>query len=205
MKKGWVIVLLMLGVCVQAAAGPDRDQKWDAGFNLSMADAQSTNMDESLYLSGSVSYGITEMLAVGASMGYTSVGFQAMTPRGLVEEGPDLTLTPIFGDIILRVPTGEQPFTPYFIAGLGAMLSDADGTDELLNRNANTVSEDAFASKIGGGLDWQVSSKWVYNFEIAYVFTGARLQITHGVTGDQIESNDLDFWYIGGGVKFLFD
>ena len=123
MKKSLVISLVMLSVCTQAAAGPDRNQKWDAGFNLSMADAQSTNMDESLYLSGSVSYGINEMLAVGASLGYTSVGFQAMTPSGLVSEGPDLTITPVFGDIILRVPTGDQPFTPYAIFGLGALLS----------------------------------------------------------------------------------
>lgn len=204
MKKKLLLIAALLFLTVNVYAAPDRNQKWDAGFNLSMADARSSNIDESLSLSGSVSYGMNDVLALGVSGGYTSASFQAQTPSGLVE-GPDLTFTPIFGDIILRVPTGEKPFTPYAIFGLGVLLSGTNGTDSLLNRNTNTRSHDAFASKIGGGLDWQVSSRWAYNFEIGYVLTGARLEIYNTSTGNQIESNDLDFWYVGGGVKVLFD
>lgn len=185
-------------------AGPDRNQKWDAGFDLSRADTSSNNIGESMLLSANLSYGLNEILALGVSGGYTEVSFKANPPSGLVE-GQDLTMTPVFGDIIFRVPTGELPFAPYAIFGLGAMISHETGTDTLLAKNTNVRTEDAFASKLGGGVDWQVTPKWIYNFEIAYVLTGARLVVFNTSTNAQIESNDLDFWYIGGGVKYLFD
>ncbi len=203
-KRILLFAILILASAANAQAGPIRDQRWDAGFNMSGYDARSNNIGESLYFSGGVSYGMNEILGLGVSGGYSQVGFTANPPSGLVE-GPDLTVTPVFGDIILRVPTGDKPFTPYAIFGFGAMISHATGTDTLLNRNTNTRSDNAFASKVGGGLDWQANARWLYNFEIGMVFTGARLVVFNSSTGAQIESNDLDFWYIGGGVKYLFD
>lgn len=204
MKKGlWLAVIVLLGAS-PVYAGVDRVQKVDLGFNLSGAGTESNNLGESIYFSGGLSYGLNEIVAVGVSGAWTEVGFKANPPAGVVD-GMDLRMTPIFGDIILRVPTGTQPHTPYLIFGLGALLSDSNGTDTLLNRNANTRTHDAFAGKLGGGLDWNINGKWLYNFEMAYVLTGARLEVYSTSTGNQIESNDLDFWYIGGGVKFLFD
>ncbi len=203
-KQSLFFAAALLLLCANATAGPDRNQRWDAAFSLSMIDARSSNIGESLYLSGGVSYGLNEILALGVSGAYSSISFKANPPTGVVE-GPDLAVTPVFGDIILRVPTGDQPFTPYAIFGLGAMISHPTGTGVLLDKNTNVKSEDSFASKIGGGLDWQVNPNWIYNFEIGVVLTGARLLVTNASTGGQIESNDLDFWYIGGGIKYLFD
>lgn len=203
--KRTLFVLLTLTLCTaHSYAGAERNQKVDLGFNLSGLSTSSNNIGESMLISAGVSYGMNDVLALGISGAYTEVGFKANPPLGLVD-GLDLRMTPIFGDIIFRVPTGELPFTPYAIFGLGVMLSQAKGTDPLLARNANTRTHDAFASKLGGGLDWQINSKWSYNFETAYVLTGARLEIYNTSTNQQIESNDLDFWYIGGGVKYLFD
>ncbi len=204
MKKKSFIAGLLLLLTMNAFAGPDRSQRWDMGFDMARYDGRSNNLGESLLLSGSVSYGMNEMLALGVSGGYTNVGFTANPASGLIE-GSDLTVTPLFGELILRVPTGDQPFTPYFVGGLGAMLTHPSGTDELLRNNANTRSHDAFAGKVGGGLDWRVNDRWLYNFEIGYVSTGARLEVFNTSTGAQIESNDLDFWYLGGGVKYVFD
>lgn len=204
MKRTLFILLSFVLYAVGAYAGQDRNQKVEAGFNLSGMGTSSNNLGDSMLLSAGVSYGMNDILALGVSGAYTEVDFKANPPAGLVE-GSDLRITPIFGDIILRVPTGELPFTPYAIFGLGALLSQAKGTDTLLSRNANTRTHDAFASKLGGGLDWQVTSKWSYNFEMAYVLTGARLEVYNTSNNQQIESNDLDFWYIGGGVRFLFD
>ena len=204
MKKKLLLAGALLLLTTTAMAAPDRSQRWDMGFDMARYDARSNNLGESLYLSGSVSYGMNEMLALGFSGGYTTVSFTANPPSGFVE-GPDLTVTPLFGDIIFRVPTGDEPFTPYFIGGLGAILTHASGTDALLRNNANTKSHDAFAGKVGGGLDWRINDRWLYNFEIGYVSTGGRLEVFNNSTGAQIESNDLDFWYLGGGVKYVFD
>lgn len=124
MKKGlWLAVIVLLGAS-PVYAGVDRVQKVDLGFNLSGAGTESNNLGESIYFSGGLSYGLNEIVAVGVSGAWTEVGFKANPPAGVVD-GMDLRMTPIFGDIILRVPTGTQPHTPYLIFGLGALLSTA--------------------------------------------------------------------------------
>ncbi len=54
-KQSLFFATALLLLCANAYAGPDRNQRWDAAFSLSMIDTRSSNIGESLYLSGGIS------------------------------------------------------------------------------------------------------------------------------------------------------
>ncbi len=194
MRKLW-LALLALIVCASAAyAAPDRTGKFDMGVNVSGAIPDDDSVDGTAYVGGSLAYGVTNWLALGAEAGWAQ--FDESDAGITLEE----TAVPIMGDIILRVPM-ESQFQPYAIVGLGAIVWNVDHNVPNLDVEVDT----AFAAKFGGGFDWFINDNWILNFEGSYVTSDADLTARNTVTGASVTvSGETDYWMVGGGLKYLF-
>ena len=76
-------------------------------------------------------------------------------------------------------------FQPYGLVGLGAMLVDSDGTDDLGDEEAD------FAARFGAGLDIYITRNFLADIHASYV-----------LPVDDLE--DLDFVSIGWGFGYRF-
>lgn len=211
LKKAFVFILLAMSVTAFAYAAPDRTGRWDAGVSVAGAMPTDGDVDATVQVGGNVAYGVTEWFAVGASSGWQSHGLDDASESGITIEGPDLTGIPLFGELIFRVPTGQEHFTPYGVVGLGVVFWDVDDTTANVGGttvNIETDVDTVFALKLGGGLDWFVNDNWIIFFEGAYVFSNPDATLTASAAGVSITSDpddlDLDYWTVGGGVKFVF-
>ena len=211
MHKKLILALLSLVIMTTAAyAAPDRTGKWDAGVSVAGALSTDDEIDSTVQIGGNVAYGVTEWFAVGFEGGWQNHGSDDAAVAGTTIAGPDITGVPLFGDLIFRVPTGQEQFTPYGIVGLGVVVWDADDIDAVILGvpvHAETDIDTEFAAKLGGGLDWFLNDNWILNFEVAYVFTNpnATATATGGGISVTVEDDvDLDYWTIGGGLKFVF-
>ena len=105
------------------------------------------------------------------------------------------------------MPIENQSINPYGVVGLGAVIWNADDTTTNLGGKLTTDINTAFATKVGGGFDWFINNNWIINFEAAYVFNRPDVNqtFTLGTASASISDNvKLDYWTIGGGVKYLF-
>lgn len=194
-RKTWFAALLLTIMTTAAYAAPDRVGKTDIGFNVSGAIPRDSGVDGAVYLGGSLAYGVTDWLALGIESGWTR--FSASDSGVTVDQDT----IPLFGDIILRVPTGESQLKPYGIIGLGVLFIDASTNVSNVSIQADT----SFAAKFGAGLDWFVNDHWAINFETSYVVSDVNGTVTNNSTGASLSANgDSDYWMIGGGVKYLF-
>jgi outer membrane protein W len=109
--------------------------------------------------------------------------------------------------MILRVPVGDSPVQPYGVVGLGAIFWNIDDTTSSNGVTVTTDIDTAFGVKVGGGVDWFVNDHWIVNFNGAYVFNdadGTATASAGGATASVTEKFDLDYWTVGGGLKYLF-
>ena len=185
---------------VSAFAAVDRTHRVDGGVNFSAAMPSDGNVDDAFYVGGNASYGVNEWLGIGISGGWTDPGFE--TSNGI--EGPNVTMIPVFGDVILRAPTGENSWQPYGILGFGAIFANVHGTGILNDSNLHADNNSGFAFKLGGGLDWFTNDNWAFFGELSYVFTTANVEILRNTSNAEVDSIDLDTLYAGGGIKYLF-
>lgn len=205
-------VLVMIGFLVlssaQAYAAPDRVGKFDAGISIAGAISTDSDINSAFFIGGNIAYGINQWVAIGFSGGWQEHGTDDATILGETFPGPDISGVPLFGDIIIRIPIEDQPFTPYGIVGIGTVLWDAD--ESISSPSAilvQTEIKDAIAVKVGGGIDWFVNESWIVNFEAYYVFSQPDAEITVSVPGfsaTESDELDLDYWTVGGGIKYLF-
>ena len=162
----------------------NRAGRTDVGFNVAGVFSDENDLDDSVFLTGSVAHGLNEWLALGFEVGWAE--------RNLSDD--DLTAIPLLVDLIVRVPN-ESAVVPYGVGGVGAIVWDVedDDLDDLEDIDAS------FAAKLGGGIDWFLNERWIVNVEAAYVFTDEDIEITSGS-----RSVELDYWTVGGGLKYLF-
>lgn len=197
-----VLALLLAPLAVYAA--PDRTGKWDVGVNVSGLLPDESDADNTVFVGGSLAYGLTEWLAVGAEIGWAETEIEERLSTGVIVNYGDLSTIPVLADLILRVPLKDSSFVPYGKVGLGAAFYDFDES-ALLTTNGISVDVDtSFAAKLGIGLDWFLNDDWVLNLEASHTFADAdaTYRTTSGVsaTGEV----DTDYWLIGGGLKYVF-
>lgn len=194
-KKAWFAALFLMVMAATAYAAPDRVGKVDVGFNISGAIPRDGDLDSAAYYGGSFAYGVTDWLALGAESGWAQ--FSASDAGITIDQDT----VPLFGDIILRVPTGDSQLKPYGIVGLGVLFVDASTNISNISIKADT----SFAAKFGGGVDWYINNNWALNFEASYVVSNVDGTVTNTSTGASASvSGDSDYWMVGGGVKYLF-
>jgi opacity protein-like surface antigen len=193
-KKTAFFAALAMLLAHSAYAVEDRTNKWDLGANVSAAIPTDGDVDTTVYVGGTLSYGITNWLAVGAEAGWA--GFDESDSGISVDEDA----IPVLGDIIFRVPM-EGPVQPYGIVGLGVIFWNIDSNVP----NVDIDSDAAFAAKFGGGVDWFINQNWIANFELAYITSDADVTATSTITGASVSAGvDTDYWTVGGGLKYLF-
>lgn len=206
-KASLLMFVLAFGVSSMALAAPERTGKTEVGVDLAAGISTDSEVNTATYFGGNVSWGLSEWLAIGASFGYQNFSSDDSTIAGVTIFGSDLSAYPLFADILLRAPMGDNPLVPYGLLGLGVIFWDASDTFTSSGLVAKTDVDASFGIKVGGGVDWFLNDHWILNFNGSYVFSDSDAKTT--VTGSGISSSltervDLDYWTIGGGLKYQF-
>lgn len=177
----------------QAADAPvERAGRVEVDLGGSIFYYQDNTDDVHFYLHGRGLYNVNEYVGVGAELGWTSQddsfeGFSA-----------DLTGVPLFAEAVLHYPN-ETGFTPYAVGGLGVILWDLD-------YNFPSVAIDidnAFATKLGAGVDYFFDDQFGIALEGSYVFSDTDVNVSSGglTAGGEVET---DYWTLGASAKVLF-
>jgi opacity protein-like surface antigen len=203
-KKGILILLMLAFAAGPAFAAPDRTGKLDMGVNVSAAFSTDSDIDDTIYVGGSWSYGIYEWLAIGFEAGWMEADTEVELAGASINTG-DIAGIPVFGDFIFRAPMGDQPLNPYAVVGVGAVFWDIDESHTIADAGYEVDADSSFAMKFGGGVDWFVTSNWIVYFEGAYVLADADISVRRSDGSEVItDEESLDFWTVGGGIKYLF-
>jgi outer membrane protein W len=206
MKKAVALMIVLIFIPLSAYAASDRIGKWSAGINTSAGIFPVTGVDSAFNLGGNFGYELSEYFSLGMSAGWMNSDFRLNAPDGSGKfKAGQVTMVPIFGDIIIWIPTGgRRDLAPYAVVGLGGLFTHVHNTGAASDANLGVKSQNAFAAKFGGGADWYLNDSWVVNFEGGYVVTNAEMEVTNAATGDYYKTNNLNYFYVGGGVKYLF-
>jgi opacity protein-like surface antigen len=190
-KKVFAFSLALFLGMSGASFAMDRTGRTDIGIYGAGALHDQSGVDDSGYLGGNFSYGMTPMFALGAEVGWQEADIQ----------GGEIGIVPIYGDLILRIPTGTSPFpawqealVPYGILGLGAVVT-------YIDREGNNPDDVAFGWKLGAGADWFLNNQWALNFEAAYHNSD---DVDDDTPATVTSLDELDYWTVGGGLKFVF-
>ena len=194
-------ILMFSSTCVFAVS--DRVGKFDAGFHVGGLVSDSGKVNAAAYYGGSVAYGVSDWFAVGVESGYgdsrTSFNIGGADHKALVSR------IPLFVDLIFRYTKMEHDYVPYGVLGLGGLFTNIHGTGTLLSSNLKLDIDNSFAVKIGAGIDWFVTERWMLNFETSYVWADAEANVTNLAGGSTLDSARLDYWMVTGGFKYLFE
>lgn len=198
MKKRYVTAVVSLVSLIAAIAAPvqavaednvvvnsmtDRTGRSDLGLQLA-GGFSSDQIDDALYVGGVYSYGVNPWLALGVEAGWQEADFD-------ITNDDDLNMLTAFGEVIGRASIPDWAGVPYGVIGIGVLHAYTDVVSD-------NDDETAFAMKFGAGLDWFLTPKWILNVEAAYIATGG--EINSGIANTE----DLDHWRVGGGLKFVF-
>lgn len=202
LKKALLFIMVAVSATVSAYAAPDRVGQWDAGVNVSGVIPEANDIDNTVYVGGTFAYGVHQWIALGFEAGWLETHSGDDSVFGIGDLG-DLTGNPVMGDIIIRIPNPDQPFVPYAIVGIGVVVWDFKASPPLEALGVDVDVDTTFALKVGGGIDWWLNSNWILNFEASYVFMNASVTVTTKGTSSSNDEN-LDYFQIGGGLKYLF-
>ena len=197
MKKIFALLLIALSMSVSESAwarsvnrtsAPDRLGKWDMGIGISAA--ANDGVDDAAYVSGSVSYGVTPYIALGVEAGWQEAD-------GSDFNDESIGVVPVLFDVIVRWPNLHESIVPYGILGLGAIGVYATNENGAGARQGDDSDDTGFGWKLGGGIDWFLNERWIFNFEFAYLSADVDVP-TASV------SSDYDFWTVGVALKYVF-
>ena len=201
MKKALIILLMLLivsqGSKIYAQEIPD---KCSFGIAAGGVIPDDEEIDGTFFIGGNFTYGFSDYFAIGAEVGYTSWDHD---PTG-VEYG-EVNATPIFADLYLRYPTEFEGNLSvlYLKTGVGVVLWDYEEADLLVNNGVSVSSQDEVSFKLGGGIDYFVAEDIALNFESAYVWSDANIELpvfaTYAAT-----TVETCYWRINTGVKYYF-
>lgn len=187
-KISLAVLVLAAAFSMNAYAAPDRLNRWELGVTGGGA-FNDNNIDDTGFIQLAADYGVTNYIAVGVSGGWQ----EADTAGDAESVGNGWVLF----DIIVRNPDLHEQLVPYGVLGLGVVGSYATDENGSLN-NGDDVDDTAFAWKLGAGLDWFINEHWILNLEFAYFDANTDLP------GTSVADDDISFWTLGAGLKYLF-
>lgn len=190
---------------VAAFAAPDRTQKLDTGLIIGGLAPVSSDGDIEPYWGGNFSYGINEWSAMGLSVGATNFKLKVPDASGNKISAGKVQAFPIFVDIIFRANTLHESLEPYAVLGVGGIYTHRLTSEDLSGGSLHVKSSNDFAAKIGVGVDWFYHSGWIFNLEFNYVYTGASVDVIKNSDGLALTNENIDYWFIGLGTKYLFE
>ncbi|HTL70353.1 MAG TPA: OmpW family outer membrane protein [Candidatus Eisenbacteria bacterium] len=199
---------LLVSVCIPAYAyeeetwnGNERGN-WEAGFDV--AGAFPTDPQSEVLLTAELDRALNPQWALGVSVSWTDPNFKADGAGFTDLNAGSVTMIPVFFDIIYRFKTADKTLRPYFDLGVGGVFASHHGQRDLNPNNLNAEAQDGFAMKFGLGVDWDAWEDWVWNVEGGYVWNDASLTVRSNVDNSETDNIDLDYWYLGGGLKYQF-
>ncbi len=185
-------------------AMPDRVGKTDAGFMIGGLLTNTDKLGSAAYYGGTAAYGVNDWFAVGVEGGYADSTTNFTIGR-TTHEGK-ISRIPLFLDLIFRyTKMQDYNYVPYGVLGLGAVFTDIHGTGTFQTANLKLNADNSFAIKMGGGVDWFMNDKWALNFEASYVWVDSDATVLSLANGSTVDSTNLDYWTLTGGIKYLFD
>lgn len=206
MKKKLALLVMIFLWPASATAAPDRSGEWDAGIKIGGVLPSSTEGSNVAFIGGDIAYGINEWSAIGFSTGWTDAKLRVQNGRDVEVNGGKYGMLPLFADLILRAPTPVHYdyLSPYGVLGLGTIVTHRLTTQDLANYNLTSSIDSGLAFKLGLGLDWFMNSNWIFNMELSYIFSGVTVNIINPSNNATIDSKDLDYLYLGVGLKYLY-
>lgn len=206
MKKMILVGFYLCLLSISAYAAPDRSGQWDTGIKIGGVLPSNTGDSNLAYFGGEIAYGINEWSAVGFSTGWTGAKLRTQNGRGVEVNGGKYGMLPLFAELILRAPTPYRydHLSPYGVMGLGTIVTHRLSTQDLSNYALSSKVDSGLAVKFGVGLDWFLNSSWIFNMELNYVLSGTTVDIIDVNNDAVIDSKDLDYLYIGVGLKYLY-
>ena len=202
-KMAMAVGMLMLSsTCVFAM--PDRVGKTDMGFQIGGLLPASGSIDDAAHFGGSLSYGVNDWFAMGIEGGYSDS--RTSFNIGDSVRQAHITRVPFFFDLIARyTKLSDYNYVPYGVLGLGAVFGDTRAQGAFASSGLELNVSDAFAIKIGAGVDWFMTDQWILNLEASYVWVNEDAKVTRLSDGAEVDSADSSYWMIGGGAKYLFE
>ena len=197
----FVSVILSLVLTTVSHAYMEHDditQRWGVGASFATSLSTSDETNPAFSIGVNATYGIKDNIAVTLDVGYHEFGYEAL---GL--NFGELEAVPLIFSLQWRYPfmMSQIPATVYGITGLGAIFYDFDNEGSTGARNVDV--DDAFAVRLGAGMDFFMDYNWVLNVEGSYTFSDTNV-ILSNTDGSQMISEDTDYWLLGGGVKYFF-
>ena len=175
---------------------------WEAGFIVS--GMIPTDPQSEVMLTAELDRALNPQWALGVSVGWSDPNIKA-SGAGLSDiNAGSVTMLPVFADLIYRFAPDSASVRPYLDLGLGGVFASHHGQRDLNPNGLNATSGDGFAVKFGAGIDWDAWESWVWNLEGGYVWTNADVTIRSNVNNAEVDSLDLDYFYLGGGLKYQF-
>ncbi|MGH8499291.1 MAG: outer membrane beta-barrel protein [Methylococcales bacterium] len=202
-KKAFLFALMLSLAAPFAYAAPDRTAKLDMGVNISAALSTDSGIDDTYYVGGSWAYGVYEWLAIGFEAGWMSADTEITIGSSLINTG-DISGIPVFADFIFRLPVKDSQVNPYAVVAPGAIFWDREDSDVVTNAGFEADADSSFAIKFGGGVDWFVDNNWIVYFEGAFVLASSDISVTSSAGTTFEDDQDLNYWTVGGGIKYLF-
>ncbi len=186
---------------------PDRSGRWDAGLDLEGFLSDDSNVDDAFYIGGNASYGLSDRFALGLETGWaeTSVALRR-TAGGATEDAGDVTYVPLLADLYYRAPPYQEQVIFYGVLGMGLTIMNTDPATAFTSSGGDVDAATGFAVKIGGGLDSFLDPEktWMGNLSVSYVAVDEKVE-SKTTSGATVDEADLDYWMVGGGLKYLFD
>jgi len=161
--------------------------------------------DAGAVVSGDIMYGLSKNLLIGLNGQWEN---HNISTSGVILG--DLTTVSLIPTLEIHLPT-EGSMAPYLTAGLGVNFNSFRGHNTL--NNACTIAftspcsikpEDTFALRLGGGLEYFVSSNVTLSGEVAWKMNSGQMEVSVAGVGsqqDQFQSNTVSLLF---GIRFYF-
>lgn len=179
----------------------DITERWGVGFNISEAVPTESEADDHIYLGGTVLYGIQENWAIQVDLGYVEFSHEAFD----MDHG-DLEGWPLLVNVQWRHPVELMKNVDsalYGLFGLGVILWEFQNSDRIEQGGIAASADDAFALRIGAGLDVFLRPNIAWNLEGAYTFSSTDIDFEQRGTTEKNQAN-TDFWLIGSGLRLYY-
>jgi len=200
MKKAWILFASLAAFVPSAFAADvwrektdgaefDRTGRFDTGVYAAGTFIEGGDADNSGFVGVDASYGLRPWAAVGVEGGWTETSS---------ELGQDLEIAIFMAEMIVRFNEARREwngyrFAPYVSFGAGGIWSSLD-------RPAGDGDDSSIGWKAGIGADWFLNKNWALNLEADYYQSIDELPIDSSTNPE----NKLDFWTVGGGLKYAY-
>lgn len=180
------------------------EKRFNAGVNYATFVSGNDELGNGNYIGGIASYDFLRFLAIGVEAGFLWTGLE-----GNEQDVGDFYACPLLFDVIFKAPMEMENFvfTPYGIAGFGALIGDVDEDTDTITGDGKIEVNTPFLMKFGGGIDIVIFDTVVLNIEASYHYAELKFdeKLDTGQNfGLDAETVEMNAGYFGGGVKIRF-